>query len=232
LADLDAAKMQVAAAQANVQAVQTNLKYTTIYSPIDGTIGISQVKVGTSVYPQTLLNTVSTDDPIAADIAIDQTLIPKFTNLLKSASKTDSTFTVTLPDGSIYPYPGYISFLDRAVDATTGTIRARIIFPNAEKMLKVGATANVQVENKSSPNTIIIPYKCVAEQLGEYFVYQVHDTIALQKKVVLGNKINGMVIVQNGLQAGDIIVTDGVQKLRDSSVIHTVSPKMQQSSGK
>jgi len=128
LADLDAAKMQVTAAQANVQAVETNLKYTTIYSPLDGTIGISAVKVGTSVYSQTLLNTVSTDDPIAADIAVDQKLIPKFTELLnKGASKNDSAFTVTLPDGTIYPYPGHISLLDRAVDATTGTIRARIV---------------------------------------------------------------------------------------------------------
>ena len=225
LADLDAAKMQVAAAQANVQAVAANLKYTTIYSPIDGTIGISQVKIGTSVYPQTLLNTVSTDDPIAADIAIDQTLIPKFTNLLKSTSKTDSTFTVTLPDGSLYSNPGHISFLDRAVDATTGTIRARIVFPNPEKMLKVGATANVRVQNKSASNTIIIPYKCVVEQLGEFFVYQVQDTIALQKKITLGNKINGMVIVQNGLQAGDIIVSDGVQKLRDSTAVNTGKSK-------
>src|ERR1700759_2785773 len=120
LADLDAAKQQVIAAQANVQSVATNLKYTTILSPIDGTIGISDVKVGTSVYPQTLLNTVSTDDPIAADIAVDQALIPKFTDLLNNkASATDSTFTITLPDGSVYPYSGHITLLDRAVDPTT-----------------------------------------------------------------------------------------------------------------
>ncbi len=226
LADLDASKMEVNAAQANVQTVETNLKYTTIYSPIDGTIGISQVKIGTSVYAQTLLNTISTDSPIAADIAIDQTLIPKFTILLnKITSKEDSTFTVTLPDGTIYANPGYISLLDRAVEPTTGTIRARIVFPNPEKMLKVGATANVRVENKSASNTIIIPYKCIVEQLGEYFVYQVHDTIALQKKVSLGDKINGMVIIQNGLKAGDIIVSDGVQKLKDSSAINTGNPK-------
>ncbi len=226
LADLDAAKMQVSAAQANVQSVATNLKYTTIYSPIDGTIGISQVKIGTSAYPQTLLNTVSSDDPIAADIAVDQSLIPKFTEILnKGMSKTDSIFSVTLPDGSIYPNPGYISLLDRAVDQTTGTIRARIVFPNPQKLLKVGATANVRVENKSASNQIVIPYKCIVEQLGEYFVYQVKDTIALQKKVTLGNKINGAVIVTSGLQPGEIIVSDGVQKLKDSSAINTKAPK-------
>jgi RND family efflux transporter MFP subunit len=225
LADLEAAKQEVAAAQANVQAVQANLKYTTIYSPITGTIGISQVKIGTSVYPQTLLNTISTDDPIAADIAVDQALIPKFTDLLNSGvTKRDSIFTITLPDGSIYPRPGYMSFLDRAVDATTGTIRARIVFPNPQKLLKVGATANIRVENKSAPNTITIPYKCIVEQLGEFFVYRVQDTIALQTKVALGNRLSGNVIIKDGLKAGDVIVTDGVQKLRDSTVINTGKP--------
>lgn len=222
LADLDASKQQVAAAQANVQAVETSLKYTTIYSPIDGTIGISMVKTGTSVYPQTLLNTVSTDDPIGADVSIDQTLIPKFAKLLNSkTSAADSTFTIALPDGTIYPYPGHITLLDRAVDPTTGTIKARIVFPNAQKILKDGATCNIRVENKTPANTVVIPYKCIVEQLGEYFVYQVKDTIALQKKVSLGNKINAMVIVTNGLQPGDIIVSDGVQKLRDSTAIRT-----------
>jgi len=88
----------------------------------------------------------------------------------------------------------------------------------------------VRIENKSAPNTIVIPYKCIVEQLGEYFVFQVQDTIALQKKVVLGNKINGMVIVQSGLQPGDIIVTDGAQKLRDSTAIRIGPPAMPQQS--
>ncbi len=226
VADLQAAKKQVMASQANVQSVSANLKYTTIYAPFDGTIGISLVKVGTSVYPQTLLNTVSTDDPIAADMSVDQSLIPKFTELLEKRTSTeDSTFTVTLPDGSIYPHPGHIILLDRAVDPTTGTIRARVTFPNAQKLLKVGVTCNVRVENKSGPNTLMIPYKAVVEQLGEYFTYLVKDTIALQRKVQLGDKINGMVVVKSGLEPGDIIVTDGVQKLKDSSVIQVGPPK-------
>src|SRR5450432_3589803 len=72
LADLESSKRQVDAAQANVTDVQTNLKYSVISAPFEGTIGISQVKVGTAVYPQTLLNSISSDDPMAVDIAIDQ----------------------------------------------------------------------------------------------------------------------------------------------------------------
>jgi membrane fusion protein (multidrug efflux system) len=220
LADLQSAKMQVAASEANVQAVETNLKYTNIYSPLDGTIGISLVKVGTAVYQQTLLNTVSTDDPISADISLDQSLIPYFTQLLqKGNAANDSTFTVTLPDGTVYPDPGHIILLDRAVDPTTGTIKARIVFPNTKKILKVGVTCNIRVENKSAANTLLIPYKSVVEQLGEYVVYVVQDSIVTQRKVTLGNKISDKVVVKTGLQQGDEIVTEGVQKLRDSSVV-------------
>lgn len=226
VANLQSAKMQVAASQANVQSVETNLKYTTIYAPFDGTIGISSVKIGTAVYQQTLLNTVSTDDPISADIAIDQSLIPYFTTLLdKGTSPGDSTFTVTLSDGTIYPYPGHIILLDRAVDPTTGTIRARIGFPNPKKMLKVGVTCNIRVQNKSGTGTLLIPYKSVVEQLGEYFVFVVQDTIVLQHKVTLGNKINDKVVVKTGLEQGEQIVTQGVQKLRDSSAILIGKPK-------
>ena len=135
-------------------------------------------------------------------------------------SKTDSTFTVTLPDGSLYSNPGHISFLDRAVDATTGTIRARIVFPNPEKMLKVGATATVRVENKSAPSTIVIPFKCDVEQLGEFFVFVVNDSNKVsQEKIVLGRQIGTNVIVKSGIKEGDKIAVQGVQNLREGSSI-------------
>lgn len=226
LADLESAKRQLEAAKANVASVQTNLKYSVISAPFDGTIGISQVKVGTSVYPQTLLNTVSTDDPMAVDIAIDQVEIPFFASYLeKKGSDKDSTFSVILPDGSIYPSPGHLVLLDRAVDPQTGTIKARLVFPNPKKFLKAGITTNIRVKHSSGDNSLLIPYKSVVEQLGEYFVYVVNGGHALQRKVSLGTRITDKIVVKTGLQQGDSIVTDGVQKLRDSSAVHVGPPK-------
>ena len=90
VADLEANKRQVEAAEANIAAVKTNLNYSVISAPFSGTIGISQVKIGTSVYPQTLLNSISTDDPMAVDIAIDQSDIPEFNRYFqKSTSAKD-----------------------------------------------------------------------------------------------------------------------------------------------
>ncbi|MBS1915774.1 MAG: efflux RND transporter periplasmic adaptor subunit [Bacteroidetes bacterium] len=226
LADLESAKRQVDAAQANVSTVQTNLKYSIIYAPFDGTIGISQVKVGTSVYQQTLLNTVSSDDPIAVDIAISQDEISHFiTYLDKGTNLKDSIFTVVLPDGSVYPYPGNLSLLDRAVDPQTGTIKARLVFPNAKNYLKAGITTNVRVKHNAGESSLLIPYKSVVEQLGEYFVFVVKENRATQHKVSLGTRINDKIIVRSGVEQGDSIVTEGVQKLRDSSIVRVGAPK-------
>jgi RND family efflux transporter MFP subunit len=226
IADLESAKKQVAAAKANVVSVETNLKYSVIYAPFDGTIGISQVKIGTSVYPQTLLNSISTDNPIAVDIAVDQAEIPAFNKYLrKGASNRDSLFTVVLPDNSIYPYPGYLYLVDRAVDPQTGTIKARFVFQNTQNDLKPGLTTNLRIKHNSGDSSLLIPYKSVLEQLGEYYVFIASGDRAIQHKVSLGNRINDKIVVRSGLKEGDKVVTDGIQKLRDSSLIQAGAPK-------
>jgi len=226
LADLESNKRQVEAAQANVASVQTNLKYSMIYAPFDGTIGISQVKLGTAVYPQTLLNTVSSDNPLAVDVALDEKQIARFTGLLQQKSPAnDSTFTFVQPDGSVYPYPGHILLLDRAVDPTTGTIKARLTFPNTKNALRPGVTGNVRVQNKGAIGSLLIPFKSVVEQMGENFVFVVGDSSKVaQKKVVLGAHVGDKVVAREGVQAGDKVVTDGVQKLRDGIKVNVGAP--------
>jgi len=225
LADLESSKRQVEAAQANVASVQTNLKYSMIYAPFDGTVGISQVKLGASVYPQTLLNTISSDNPLAADVAVDEKQIPRFTALLqKGAGKDDSTFTIVMPDGSIYPNPGHILLLDRAVDPQTGTIKARLVFPNSGGILRPGITCNVRVENKGAAGSLLIPYKSILEQMGEYFVFVLDSTRVLQRKVTLGARVNDKIVIKSGLKEGEEVVTEGVQKVRDSSLVKVGRP--------
>jgi membrane fusion protein (multidrug efflux system) len=225
-ADLESSRRQVEAAQANVASVETNLKYSVIYAPFNGTIGISQVKIGTSVYPQTLLNSVSTDDPMAVDIAIDQAEIPMFTRFFAQGSKSkDTLFSAVLPDGSIYTYPGSLYLLDRSVDPTTGTLKARITFPNPKNELKAGLTTNLRVKHAAGDSSLLIPYKAIIDQLGESFVFVVDNGHALQKKVTLGTKINDKIVIRSGLHAGDQVVINGVQKLRDSSAVAVGAPK-------
>ena len=224
--DLQSAKMQVAAAESNVKVVETNFRYSAIYAPFDGTIGISSVKLGSSVAAgQTLLNTVSSDNPMAVDFSVDEKQINRFTELLqKKQTPGDSTFTLVLPDQSIYPDPGHISLLDRAVDPLTGTIRTRLIFPDPKNILRAGLTCNVRVQSKNASGSILIPYKAVVEQMGEYFVFIVNGNKVSQRKISLGNQVNDEIIVRDGLQINDVVVIEGTQKLRDNSLIALTTP--------
>lgn len=219
--DRESARMQVAAAEAAVKSMETNLRYSVISAPFDGTIGISLVKLGSSVTTgQTILNTISSDDPMAVDCAVEEKQIGRFNALLQvNAGAKDSTFMIVLPDQSLYPYPGRLSFLDRSVDSQTGTIRIRVVLPNPGRVLRAGLTCNLRVRTTGSAASILIPYKAVTEQMGEYFVFVVKENKAIQQRVTLGRNIDGNVVVNNGLQPGDQIVVEGMQRLRDNSVV-------------
>jgi membrane fusion protein (multidrug efflux system) len=227
LADLEGAKMQVKAAEAGVTSVQTNLRYSNIVAPFSGTIGISMVKLGASVSPgSTLLNTISTDDPVAVDFFLDQKDLPAFTALQDNpAALKDSLFTIRLADQSTYEFPGKIASIDRAVDASTGTIRVRLAFPNTGKKLRPGMSATAMVYHSNGSNALLIPHKAVIEQMGEYFVYMVTDSSTVtQVKVKLGNAIKDKVVVKEGLQPGQKIVTEGLQRVKEGAKIQTGAP--------
>ena len=225
LADLQSAKKQVDAAKANVSAVEVNLRYTTIYAPLSGTIGISAVKQGAAVSPGTsVLNTISSDNPIAVDVALDETMIPFIAGKNKmNLPNTDSTFSLTLADRSKYPYPGKIYIIDRAVDPQTATIKVRLLFSNPGNLLKSGMSANLQILNYSGSETLLIPYKATVEQMAEYFVFVVNADTVAQRKVLLGQRILDMTVVISGLKENEMIVLDGVQKLKDGTKVKPVA---------
>jgi len=228
-ADLQTAKMQVAASENNVKVVETNLRYSIIYAPFDGSIGISLVKLGSSISAgQTLLNTISSDNPMAVDISVDEKQINRFMDLLqKKTDGSDSTFSLVLPDKTIYPYLGKIILIDRAVDSQTGTIKTRVVFSNPRNNLRAGLTCNMRILNQNASNTILIPFKAVVEQMGEYFVFVVNGNKVTQRKISIGMQINDKIIVREGLQAGEIIVIQGMQKLKDNAIVNLNTPGRQ-----
>lgn len=221
-AALEVAQKQSIAAKANIQAVQTNVKYTKVFAPFDGVIGISAVKTGAAVSAgQTLLNTVSSDKELAVDFNIDQKEIYRFTTLMNEKPKAnDSTFTLAF-GADVYPFPGKISLLDRSVNSQTGTIKARLIFLNNKKLLIAGMNGTVRVKNNAGKKSILIPYKAVIEQLGEFFVYVPNDSNKVtQRKIVLGKQSGANIIVNEGLKDGERVVVQGVQNLREGAFIN------------
>jgi RND family efflux transporter MFP subunit len=220
----ETAKSQVAVAQAGVLSAKTDLSYSLITAPFTGRIGISQVKLGAQISPgTTLLNTVSSEDPIGADVVINEEDINRFYALQKSS--TDSTFKLQLADGSLYNHPGKVLAIDRGVAAGTGTIKVRIQFPNSTDELKDGMSCVLKVLNNQSGKRVQVPYKAITEQMGEFFVFVSQDTIAKQHKVKLGPRIGSDVVIMSGIEAGDKIITDGFQRLRDGGKITLGKPK-------
>jgi membrane fusion protein, multidrug efflux system len=228
-AALEAAKKQLDAAKANVNAVRANVSFANIIAPFAGTIGISQVRSGTSVVAgQTILNTISTDNPIGVDFAVDQKEVYRFSQLQSQQQQgkkaVDSTFTIAFGT-DIYPFTGVISLIDRAVDPQTGTIKTRLTFPNSNNILKAGMSTTVRVLNNASAKSVVIPYKAVTEQLGQFFVYVVGDSNKVtQRKLVLGKQVGTNIIVRDGLTEGETIVVQGVQNLREGAVVATAPP--------
>ena len=242
---LQNAKNQVAVAQESVNSAKTNFSYSVITAPFDGTIGFSQVKMGNMVsVGQTILNTVSTDDPMAVDFLINEAQLTHYQNLQQSKTAiADSLFTIALPDHTIYPYPGKISVIDRSVDPQTGTIRIRLEFPNPKHSLRAGMSCILRVHNQETTPQMVIPGKAVLEQMGEYFVFVVKDTLimsaadsahkqkenedtvkgpqlrAFQRKIQLGQTIDDHVIIKGGIEDGDQVVVDGVQALHEGSKV-------------
>jgi len=217
------AKGNVDVAKAAVLSARTDLSYATITAPFTGRIGISQVRLGAEVSPgTTLLNTISSERPIGVDIVVNEQDIARFYSYQKHS--TDSTFKLQLSDGTTYKEPGKILAIDRGVNDQTGTITVRVEFPNNNDELKDGMSCVLRVLNDQSGNRIIIPYKAVTEQMGEFFVFVSQDTIAKQHKVKLGPRVGTDVVVLSGLNVGDKIITDGFQRLRDGGKIVLGNP--------
>lgn len=222
LTDLANAQSQVAAAEAQLATVAADLRRSLIVSPLNGTIGISQVKLGAFVSPgSTLINTVSTTDPIAVDISVNQRDISRFMKLQQNPSAAkDSTFSLEKQDKTVYSKPGRIVTIDRAVDPGAGTIKVRISFPNGNNDLLAGMTTNVRVRNRSEGRQLVIPYKAISEQLGIYSVYVVGDSSKAESRLVkLGSVVGDRVVIKDGLKKGDVIVAEGGQNVRPGAVV-------------
>jgi membrane fusion protein (multidrug efflux system) len=232
-ATLETSRAQVAAAEAALVSARTDLDYSIIKAPFTGRIGISQVKMGAQISQgTTLLNTMSSENPIAVDFVVDETAIPRFSAMQgKAITPGDSTFRLTLPGGIPFTQSGKILAVDRGVDNQTATIKVRIEFANPKDELKDGMSCVLQVLNEQSGENVIIPYRAVIEQMGEFFVFVAKDTVAEQRKIQLGPKLRDRVVVAEGVKGGEKVITDGFQRLRDGGAIDTSGVQQQQAPG-
>jgi len=220
-------KALVASRKAAVERAQLDLEYTRILSPLDGRIGLQQVEVGALVSAgQTELARVATLDPMVVYFSVAETeylTYMKRRAALKKEGKVarvDPPVELILSDGSRYSERGVIDFTDPAVNPTTGTLTLRAVFTNPDNLLKAGMNSRVRVYYEEIDKAILVPQKSVTETLGKYFITVIGEgNKAEMRAVQLGPRMGDMWLVTDGLQAGENIVVEGVQKARPGIVV-------------
>jgi RND family efflux transporter MFP subunit len=229
--DLDNAVASVAVGEANVlsakarvESAQLDLGYCRVTAPLAGLIGAKQVSVGSLVGKgePTLLATISQLDPIwfYCNISEVQYLRAETETRRTGKNVDDVPITLLLATGAEHPAKGKIVFLDRAVDVKTGTLRVRAAFPNPQKILRPGMFARVKVDIGVRPDSILVPERAVTELQGKNFAWVIGaDNKASQRAVRVGETIGENVMILEGLRAGERIVVEGLQKVREGAEV-------------
>jgi membrane fusion protein, multidrug efflux system len=212
----------VNSAKASVIQAQLNVDYTTVKSPVTGVIGKVQVDRGNLVGKSepTLLATVSAIDPIYVDFPIAEVDYLKLAPRIRldptgRVQGSGPVLSLVLADGNTFPHKGRVVFVDRAVDAKTGTMSIRAAFPNPEKIVRPGQFGRVRGVVEERPAAVLVPQRAVMDQQGTKIVLVVGaDDKVVLRPVTLDERIDESTIVTKGLAAGERVIVEGMQKVR------------------
>lgn len=220
---IERADAEVSAAKARVIQAELELSYCDIYSPLSGVIGFLQVDEGNLVgrSEATLLATVSLSNPLLVDFNISEIEYLKLTNRETAGHRAGQIrFALILSDDSIHPEPGTFKVLDRTVDPTTGTMKVEASFPNPGSYLRPGQFARVRVPVTQHENAVLVPQRAIQELQGAKTVMVVDAQNKVQLKTIrVGDKSDNYYIVLEGLNAGDRVIVEGMQKARPGSEV-------------
>ncbi|MBU2556008.1 MAG: efflux RND transporter periplasmic adaptor subunit [Bacteroidetes bacterium] len=228
-----AAKAAVDAAKANLEAANIQLSYTKVYSPIDGIIGKTQAKVGEFVGRDpnpVILNTVSRIDTILVQFFISENQYLMLTKEFITETKKYPTtkkpegvkkdLELILSDGSTFNEKGWVNFIDREIDPTTGSIMIQSVFPNPERLLRPGQFARVRAVLREVPDALLIPQRCVMELQGLYSVFVADSgNVITSRQVEVGPTIGSQWLINSGLKPGEKVVYEGLQAVKQGMKI-------------
>ena len=231
--DLKVASAAAEAAKATIRSAQLNVEFTRIAAPISGRISNRQVSVGNLVNGgesggSTLLTTIVSLDPIyfnfdmsEADYLAYERATARGT--LQSTRDRSVTVTLRLTDEPDWPHEGHMDFIDNQVNRSAGTIRARAIFPNPNLLLTVGQFGRIRIPGSEPYKAILIPEAALVTDQSRTIVMTLQNDNSVQPKLVrVGPHYQGLRIIRSGLTADDVIVIDGLMRIRPGA---KVSPK-------
>lgn len=221
VASAQAATGQVEAARAALRTAEINLGYTRVTSPIDGLAGVAQSDVGSLVGSPgpTLLTVVSQVDSIKVKFRISEQeyllLKRALGDTTRSTPRAQARLDLVLADGSVFDRKGRVVTVDSRVDPTTGTLGLEALFPNPAGLLRPGQFGRVRAPVTTRTNAIVLPQRAVREMQGMYSVGVLKaDSTVEVRPVKAGARTGSDWVIDSGLVAGDVIVVEGMQKVR------------------
>jgi len=228
---------QVAAVEAALRAAQLNLEFTRVVAPIDGRAGRAIVTEGNLVSAgpgeATLLTTLVSLDPIYASFDTDEQTYLRQAGLAREGKRANARsgmrILMALAGETAFPREGEMNFLDNQVDPATGTIRGRAIFENDDRSLTPGLFVRLRVPGRGAYRGVLIDDKAVGTDLDKRFVYVVApDNTIAYRAVTLGPIVDGLRVVRSGLEDGDLVVVNGLQRVRPGVKVDPVRQEVRQ----
>lgn len=222
IAAYESATADVAVCEADLTQAELTLSYTSVRSPASGYISQRNVDIGALVGPgnQSLLATIVKSDTVRIDFSMTslEYLRSKARNVnlgqRDSSRKWNPCITVTLADGSTYPYQGMVDFADPQIDPKTGTFSVRAEMPNPDHILLPGQFTRVKLLMDVRENAIAVPTKALIVENGGAYLYVVRANNTVEKRYVeTGPEVGNNTVIERGLAAGERIVTEGMHKL-------------------
>lgn len=224
------------AAEAELEEAKLNLQFTKVHAPIAGRLSDARVTKGNlvtgGIQDASLLTTIVSLDPIYCYIEADERSVLKYRELHRQGSRISAQFgkveaEMELANESGFPHKGFIDFVDNQLNPTTGTIRARAVFENKDKLMAPGFFARLRIPGSGKYEGRLILDRAIADDQGRSFVWVIDaENVATYRPVVTGPLVDGMRVVREGIEAGDRIVIDGIMAVRNGQRVNPETGEM------
>lgn len=224
-ADIGTADAGIVQARAGREEAQLNLDWARVQSPIAGVAGIKKADIGELVNTATVLTTVASIDPIYVQFNLTEQQYLRWREAQGSLPRPDRIpIELVLADGQSYAHKGTAEILGLGVDATTGTIAARASFPNPGNVLRPGQYAKVRLPIYVSKGALLVPQRAVRDTQGllQVGVVGADDTVSL-RTVKVGERIGSLWMVEHGLERGQRVIVDGLDKVKAGEKVAPVA---------
>lgn len=218
------ARADLAAAKAELEQANLNLGYTRIATPISGRISRSSVDTGNLVGPDSgVLATVVATDPVYVTFSVTERDYLAYLKAYQAGNTTAYKPQIRLVDGTVFDHDGKIDFFGTEVDAATGTIPFRAVFANPDGVLLPGQFVTVVLVSSEPTQEIVVPQAAIQQNQAGYFVLVVDaDSKVEQRPVTLGERLKTEAVVASGLEVGEQIIVEGIQKVRPGATVTAV----------